>query len=118
MWSSATEYTAKSRSLNREIRETYMEQTFRPEYRRTINVKQMIQKDGPYLCNQYSCWAVCLSHAGRPPTFLQNQRQTSDTFKNAPWRTLHPKFRNRMKKKKKLFKMARKKKNTHLHMYI
>lgn len=57
MWSSATEYTAKSRSLNREIRETYMEQTFRPEYRRTINVKQMIQKDGPYLCNQYSCWS-------------------------------------------------------------
>ena len=61
--------------------------------------------------------AVCLSHAGRPPTFLQNQMQTSDTFKNAPWRTLHPKFRNRMKKKK-LFKKARKKKNTHLHMYI
>ena len=54
--------------------------------------------------------AVCLSHAGRPPTFLQNQMQTSDTFKNAPWRTLHPKFRNSMKKKKNSLKRQERKK--------
>ena len=63
--------------------------------------------------------AVSLSQAGRPQTFLQNQMQTSDTFKNAPWRILHSKFRNRMKKKKKtLFKKAKKEKTPHLHMYI
>lgn len=64
--------------------------------------------------------AVCLSHAGRPPTFLQNQMQTSDTFTNAPWRTLHTKFRNRMKKKR-LFKKARKEKthpSPYVHLYI
>ena len=64
--------------------------------------------------------AVCLSRAGRPPTFLQNQMQTSDTFTNAPWRTLHTKFRNRMRKKKKKNSLERqeRKKPTHLHMYI
>lgn len=66
--------------------------------------------------------AVCLSRAGRPPTFLQNQMQTSDTFTNAPWRTLHTKFRNRMrKKKKKLFRKARKEKthsSPYVHLYI
>lgn len=53
--------------------------------------------------------AVSLSQAGRPQTFLQNQMQTSDTFKNAPWRILHSKFRNRMKKKKKKTSLKRQK---------
>lgn len=62
--------------------------------------------------------AVCLSHAGRPPTFLQNQMQTSGPFTNI--QDSYTKFRNRMKKKDSLKRQRKEKTHSspYVHLYI
>lgn len=114
MWSSATNMLQNPEALGKS--REHMGQTFRPEYRCMIRVKQMIQRGWPLSLQSIVALKPCACHMQVGLNSSKIRCKLQILLQMLPGGPYTPNLETEWKKR--LFKRQERKKPTHLHMYI